>query len=508
MNKKILKIVVFVFILALSLSLTSSLFARDLETDYEFTARDRTILTQPSICYVTTMYYAYVYDPNFEAWSQEYFFGPMGGTGFSVNPETGHIVTAAHVIEVDYVDIKWSILDAYIWDTYPDDYWNLTDADWNWIYDNFEVEGRNRPEPDREVWVQFNTATGGVPDNPDSTYMRAEVIDSSPWEQRDIAVLKIQPTTGRALSAAIIGDSSGVEIQDSLTVSGYPWTADISWESIMTPTVTSGIISAKKMLAGTEVLQVDATAEGGSSGSPVLSEQGEVIGMLTMGMTENINYLRPSNDIMEMLNRNGVVNTLGMVDDSFANGLAMYRQSHFSEAIQFFDAVLNLSQGHLLAQEYKANAQAAVGRGEDIPLEPRDADIAIEEPEQEAPFFEEPEQIVEEMEPIQEPEPIDAQEGEFPWVWVAIIGAVVFFLIIVIIIVVVIIVVVKKKNAKAQTSEPAPPPSATEPKAPPKAEPEKEAKKQPEGGKRFCTSCGNEVQQGEQFCSNCGNKIE
>jgi len=319
MRRSIFKLVLFAFVLMLALSFSSALYAQDEDAGYQFSAKDKVILTQPSICYVTTMYYAYIYDPNFEEWSQQYYYGPLGGTGFCVNPDTGHIVTAAHVIEEDYVDIKWAILDSYIFDTYPDDYYNLTDNDWNWIYDNFKVEGQNKTEPDREVWVQFNTATAGLPDSPDSTYIRAEVVDSSPWEQRDIAVLKIQPTTGRALSSALIGDSSRVEIQDTLTIIGYPWNADISWESIMTPTVTSGIISARKMVSGTEVLQIDGTAAPGNSGGPVLNEQGEVIGILTMAISgENINYLRPSNDIKEMLSRNGVENKLGMVDENFA----------------------------------------------------------------------------------------------------------------------------------------------------------------------------------------------
>ncbi|MDZ7837243.1 MAG: hypothetical protein U5N58_04405 [Actinomycetota bacterium] len=142
MAKKVLKGFIFVFILMLALGLSSALYAQD-ALDYEFTAKDKLILTQPSICYVTTMYYGYVYDPNVEDWSVEYMYGPLGGTGFGVNPDTGHIITAAHVIQDDYVNIKWSILDAYIFDTYPDDYYNLTDADWNWIYDNYKVEGLN-----------------------------------------------------------------------------------------------------------------------------------------------------------------------------------------------------------------------------------------------------------------------------------------------------------------------------------------------------------------------------
>jgi len=333
---------------------------------YIITAKDKVILAKPSVCYITNYYYAYVYDAWYDEWSELYYYGPVGGTGFCVNPGSGNIVTAGHVIDVSIDEIKYSIIEAYINDCY--DTGTFTDADWNNIFNTFRIEGENGPDPDREVWVQFNTASAGIPDSPDEGYIRAEVVDFSPWEQRDIAVLKIAPVTGRALSSSILGDSSMTEVQDNITIIGYPWTADISSESIMTPTIATGAISARKMVEGTEVLQVDMTAAPGNSGSPVLNEDGEVIGMLTMGTTESVNFLRISNDIKGMLNKNGVTNELGTVDEEFKEGLVMYRLKHYSKAIEHFNAVLNLNQKHLLAQEYRSKAQEAINRGEDIPL--------------------------------------------------------------------------------------------------------------------------------------------
>ncbi|MBA7576478.1 hypothetical protein ES708_18319 [subsurface metagenome] len=251
MNKKILKLLVFCFILVFVLSFSSIAYAQDTttqDTTYELTSKDKMILTEPAICYITTYYYAYVYNPNTLEWSEQYYHGPLGGTGFCVNPDTGHIFTAGHVINKPYDDIKWAILDVYIYDNYPDEYYDLTEGDWNWIYDNYKVEGKNVPDPDRKVWVQFNTATAGLPDNPNENYVSAVVIDFSPWEERDLAVLKITPVTGNALSGVIIGDSSMIEVQDNITIIGYPWNADISLESVMTPTYASGIVSARKMV--------------------------------------------------------------------------------------------------------------------------------------------------------------------------------------------------------------------------------------------------------------------
>ncbi|MBM3704922.1 MAG: trypsin-like serine protease [Actinobacteria bacterium] len=327
---------------------------------YQLTPKDMIILAQPAVCAVTSYYSGYVYDPNYQDYYGPYYSYISMGTGFCVNPGTGHVVTAAHVVVQADTDLKWYILDQYIYETYPDDYFNLTDQDWNWIYENYKVVGETSDTSlDHEVWIQFNTATSGVADSANAAYMRAEIVDYSPWEQRDTAILRIQSVTGGALSGVLVGDSSMMEIQDDLSIIGYPWTSEVGQDNIMNPTVTTGRISGGKiMLGGTEVLQVQGDARPGNSGGPVLNATGAVIGMLTMGTDETNNYLRPANDIKEILNRNGVQNALGVVDEEFKQGIIQYRMGNYQEAINHFNAVLNLNQKHLLAQDYRSKAQS------------------------------------------------------------------------------------------------------------------------------------------------------
>ncbi|OFW51374.1 MAG: hypothetical protein A2163_05025 [Actinobacteria bacterium RBG_13_35_12] len=368
MNKKIFKWLFFCFILIFVLSFSS--MSCDVKgVSYELTSQDKVILTQPSVCFITTYYWGYVLDPWENIWSDAYYEA-FAGTGFCVNPETGHIITAGHMVEISEADFKYDLVYTYLTETYGSDLDAWTDADWNWAYENIRVEGAEGGSYDREVYAQFNTANAGIPDNPADidTFIRAEVLDFSGWEQRDIAIIRIQPQTGRALSSAIVGDSSTVEIQDNLSIIGYPWTSDIGQENIMNPTITSGNISGRLMISGTEVLQVQGDARPGNSGGPVLNTDGQVVGILTMLTDETNNYLRPSNDIKEMLSRNGVTNKLGMVDEEFKQGLIMYRLKYYSKAIEHFNAVLNLNQKHLLAQEYRSKSQEAVNKGEDIPF--------------------------------------------------------------------------------------------------------------------------------------------
>jgi V8-like Glu-specific endopeptidase len=377
MNKKIFKWLFFCFILIVILSF-SSMSCGTKEVSYELTSQDKVILTQPSVCFITTYYWGYVLDPWDNIWSEAYYEAFVG-TGFCVNPETGHIITAGHMVEISEADFKYDLIYAYLSDNYTLDEW--TNDDWNWAYENIKVEGYEGGPYDREVYAQFNTANAGIPDNPadNDTFIRAEVIDFSGWDQRDIALLRIQPQTGKALSGVIVGDSSAVEIQDNLTIIGYPWTSDIGQENVMNPTITSGSISGRLMLSGTEVLQVQGNARPGNSGGPVLNADGQVVGILTMLTDETNNYLRPSNDIRDMLSRNGVTNKLGMVDEEFKQGLVMYRLKYYSKAIEHFNAVLNLNQKHLLAQEYRSKSQEAINKGEDVPFK-EGTEVKITEP--------------------------------------------------------------------------------------------------------------------------------
>ena len=166
-----------------------------------------------------------------------------------------------------------------------------------------------------------------------------------------------------SLSSTIIGDSSKIEIADSITVMGYPWTADYGQDDTLSPTVVKGSISGKKTINGKSIFQVLVYAEEGNTGSPVFAEDGSVIGMLTTGTDNMTNFLRPSNDIKLVFEGE---NKLGPVDKEWRAGLALFMQNHYSEAIKHFNAVLNLSSGHLLAQEYKAKAQSNMGS--DVPI--------------------------------------------------------------------------------------------------------------------------------------------
>lgn len=123
----------------------------------------------------------------------------------------------------------------------------------------------------------------------------------------DIAFLRIKDKKGKDLKAATLGDSGIVQVGDKVIAIGNAL-------GEFQNTVTAGIISGfgRNIMAGDRVrseslqnlLQTDAAINQGNSGGPLVSVNGEVIGINTAvagGSAENIGFAIPINDIKGLI---------------------------------------------------------------------------------------------------------------------------------------------------------------------------------------------------------------
>ena len=92
-------------------------------------------------------------------------------------------------------------------------------------------------------------------------------------EKTDVALLKIQAPD--ALPFATLGNSDAIQVGDWVVAIGNPFG--------LSETVTAGIVSAKGRVIGEgpydDFIQTDASINPGNSGGPLLSLQGQVIGI-------------------------------------------------------------------------------------------------------------------------------------------------------------------------------------------------------------------------------------
>lgn len=132
--------------------------------------------------------------------------------------------------------------------------------------------------------------------------LKAELVGYSAPD--DLAVLKIK---GNGYPVAVIGNSDALRVGDVAIAIGNPLGVDASW------TTTQGIISALNrevtvtqagMIGELTMIQTDAPVNPGNSGGPLCNDRGEVIGVITLKMSdyEGMGLAIPINGAMEILN--------------------------------------------------------------------------------------------------------------------------------------------------------------------------------------------------------------
>ena len=255
---------------------------------------------------------------------------------------------------------------------------------------------------------------------------------------KDVAIIKIEVRNAPILKLA---DSDKVQLQDHVTVIGYPGAADtfnsglLSSKSALEATINDGKISAKKQASsGAPILQTNTAATHGNSGGPVLNDANEVIGLLTFrGDTVNgqevsgFSFIVPSNTVMEYVKSAGATNEMGPTDNLFREGLGYYWDQYYSSAIPKFEEVKRMFPQHSEVDRLVQSSQQAKAEGK--------------------------------------------EKSSFP-VWIVIVVVVVLLLIVLLIIIVVVGIVVAKKRKKGKEPSTADskahrPPTPAAPKPPP-----------------------------------------
>lgn len=193
---------------------------------------------------------------------------------------------------------------------------------------------------------------------------------------KDVAIIKIEVKNAPILKLA---DSDKVQLQDHVTVIGYPGAADtfntgtLSAKSAFEATINDGKISAKKQAtSGAPILQTSTAATHGNSGGPVINDSNEVVGLLTFrGDTVNgqevsgFSFVVPSNTVMEYVKSAGASNNEGPTDTVYREGLENYWNQYYSAAIPKFEEVKRLFPQHSEVDRLVQSSQQAKAEGKE-----------------------------------------------------------------------------------------------------------------------------------------------
>lgn len=123
-------------------------------------------------------------------------------------------------------------------------------------------------------------------DVPGTIHAQVDRIEQeSSFNKNDVAIVHVSNMND--MPSIQLGDSSGVQEQDNLTIIGFPGSGDVNDAPtyFLTSSVNKVLVSAIKMTdAGAPVIQVGGNVEHGDSGGPALDEQGNVVGIVSFGL--------------------------------------------------------------------------------------------------------------------------------------------------------------------------------------------------------------------------------
>ena len=127
----------------------------------------------------------------------------------------------------------------------------------------------------------------------DGNISKAKIVSND--ISSDIAILVVDDVKALALK---LDETLNLKTADTLYAIGYP--LNLAGEA----TVTKGILSARRSIAGIEYLQTDTSIDNGSSGGPLINDNGGIVGMNSLASnTSNINLALSSETIQNVLNK-------------------------------------------------------------------------------------------------------------------------------------------------------------------------------------------------------------
>lgn len=298
------------------------------------------------------------------------------GTGFIVSPD-GYIVTNAHVVFTGR-NLEQMLLQRLAGEfrqellTEASSYYNIPQQSreqiaeilftkvLNYFLQNGQITGVNK-----DVLVLNGVGAPGenlrVKAWPANIRKEGTVVIEVAGQQtwgRDVAIVKVEREN---LPTVTLGDADSVEVGEQVFIVGYPGfrlEQFFSPDETLEPTVTQGVVSARRTLAtGIETIQTDAAINRGNSGGPVYNMDGEVIGIATFGAgpevgIEAIKFALPIDLATGFLRELNVENTSGEMDQKYEQALEAYWAGDCETATDLLGDVQALYPGHPYAQEY------------------------------------------------------------------------------------------------------------------------------------------------------------
>lgn len=326
------------------------------------------------------------------------------GTGFFVDSQ-GHLLTNAHVIDKDVLMDKFilSAIDYYgieiekqmlrlsqaemealgqkILATYGGDPYSAGQLFALDLLANISdyIDQKAKVESKQTITVLNSIDDGTTIKNlADLKKLAAKGISASlvDWKpgyaksHEDVALLKVENSPTPFLT---LNSESKPTTGQQIYIIGFPSNAEIDYSDLFNRSMTQGTINALKKIDGTEVYQTDAKISQGSSGSPMLNEKGEIIGIITYQKSatkgDAFGYAIPIATGQQLMTDNGVTVSENPYMASFISGVNLSAQNLCRKANEQFATTGNIDStfANSSLQKYitRCDELIAAGNSED-----------------------------------------------------------------------------------------------------------------------------------------------
>jgi len=301
------------------------------------------------------------------------------GSGLVISPD-GYVVTNAHVVDLDDEETAQGLVFNAIEKFAKADIEGFEQTISRLLNATLRDETKARLfEGLARYYAQFakisgvstkmNVVTGstGTKNEPKLISHEAKLVDGGlgePGTGNDVAVLKMDGSDFPTLSLARSLDASGIRTGSDLYILGFPGKtttfAGFSLQSVVEPSETSGRVSALRDMkdkdgrARWHVVETDATINHGNSGGPAFNDRGDVVGLATFGLKDQIgiNYLVSIDTVHEILNNAKVTPPMSAYSKKYLQAVDLVEHNQPERALPLFRQLQSERQGVKAVDEF------------------------------------------------------------------------------------------------------------------------------------------------------------
>lgn len=184
---------------------------------------------------------------------------------------------------------------------------------------------------------------------PSSQYAQVDqIVKQTSFNTTDTAIVHVSGMDNMPMLQ--LGDASGVQQQDQLTIIGFPGNGDLNNDptGLLTLSINQIFVSAIKPNNGANVIQVGGNVEHGDSGGPALNSSGQVVGVVSFGPASSdggeTSFLQTTSTAKQLIQSANIDTTPSLLQQAWSKAFNDYAANvpgHWHQSMHEFQQIVS-----------------------------------------------------------------------------------------------------------------------------------------------------------------------